>query len=97
MTEGKRGFTTRFPVFILHATHIIGTSEKFVHILSGQHESVLMRVYSAIKSSESKGGHGEPVVIGTEHGLHENQNLSAEKKHGTAGRRLFLTFFELSF
>ena len=30
---------------------------------STQHESVLMRVYSAVESSESQGGHGELVVM----------------------------------
>ena len=85
-----------YPVFILYPTHIIGTSEDFVHMPSGKYESFLMRVYSAVESSESQGGRGSGGH-GAEHGLHENQALSAKQKHATGGRRLFLTFFELCF
>ena len=63
MTEGKRGFITHFPGFILYPTHIIGKSEEFAHIPSGQHESVLIRVYSAFESIESQGGKGKLVVM----------------------------------
>ena len=96
MTERKRGFTTHLPDFILHPTHIIGTSEEFVHIPSGQHESVLMRVESAIESSESLGGHGELMVMAPKM-VCTKTKLCRLSKNTTSGRHLFLAFFELSF
>ena len=89
MTERFYG---TLPCFILYPTHIIGKSDDFVHIPSGQYESLLMRVYSAIESSESQEGHREIVVMAPNMVCTKTKLCRLSKNTQQQSAACFLTF-----